>query len=165
MCAERRGPQPGAGRVRLPPSMRERIPFLLYRAAETSHALANAMLAPTGLIARQAGILTLVTELEPMTQKALADLLRIDRTTMVGLLDDLEGKGYVRRQRHPIDRRAYLIHPTDAGLEAKEEAVRILDEQQRLFLSPLSRAERQELMRLLIRLQQPSPSTPPESSR
>ena len=29
----------------LPPSMRERVPFLLYRAAETSHSLANTMLA------------------------------------------------------------------------------------------------------------------------
>jgi MarR family transcriptional regulator, lower aerobic nicotinate degradation pathway regulator len=135
--------------------MRERIPFLLYRAAETSHELANTMLAPLGLIARQAGILTLVTEMEPMTQKRLGDLLRIDRTTMVNLLDDLEAKGFVRRERHPGDRRAFLIHHTDAGLAAKVEAVRILDEQQRLFLTPLNAAERQELMRLLIRLQQP----------
>lgn len=146
---------PGGGGVRLPPSMRDRIPFLLYRAAETSHALANAMLAPLGLIARQAGILTLVTEMEPMTQKRLGDLLRIDRTTMVGLLDDLEDQGYVRRTRHPVDRRAYLIHPTETGHAAKAEAVRILDEQQRLFLSPLEAAERQQLLSLLIRLQQP----------
>lgn len=146
---------PEGGGVWLPPSMRDRIPFLLYRAAETSHALANAMLAPLGLIARQAGILTLVTEMEPMTQKRLGDLLRIDRTTMVSLLDELEDKGYVRRTRHPVDRRAYLIHPTEAGQAAKSEAVRILDEQQRLFLSPLEAAERQQLLSLLIRLQQP----------
>ena len=75
----------------LPPSMRDRIPFLLYRAAEQSHSLANDMLARTGLTARQVGILTLVIEREPMTQKALGDLLRIDRTTMVALIDDLEG--------------------------------------------------------------------------
>ena len=136
----------------LPPSMRDRIPFLLYRAAEESHALANQMLADIALSARQAGILTMVTEVGPMTQKALGDALRIDRTTMVGLLDDLEGKGYVARQRHPRDRRAFLVHPTDAGRTAKVAAVRILDEQQRRFLAPLTPAERSQLGSLLARL-------------
>jgi len=110
------------------------------------------MLAEIGLTARQAGILTMVTELEPMTQKVLGDALRIDRTTMVALLDDLEDKGYVTRQRHPRDRRAFLVHPTDSGQTAKVAAVRILDEQQRLFLAPLTPAERRELAALLMRL-------------
>ncbi len=104
------------------------------------------------LSARQAGILTMVTELEPMTQKALGDALRIDRTTMVTLLDDLENKGYVARQRHPRDRRAFLVHPTDSGHAAKIAAVRILDEQQRRFLDPLTPPERKQLAALLRRL-------------
>jgi DNA-binding MarR family transcriptional regulator len=141
-----------AGPAELPPSMRDRVPFLLYRAAEMSHSLANQMLAEMALSARQAGILTMVTELEPMTQKALADALRIDRTTMVALLDDLEDKGYVARQRHPSDRRAFLVHPTDTGRAAKVAAVRILDEQQRRFLAPLTPAERRQLAVLLTRL-------------
>jgi DNA-binding MarR family transcriptional regulator len=136
----------------LPPSMRDRVPFLLYRASQISHSLANEMLADVQLSARQAGILTLVTELEPMTQRALGDALRIDRTTMVTLLDDLEHKGYVTRQRHPRDRRAFLVHPTDSGCAAKLAAVRILDEQQRLFLAPLTPTERRQLAALLTRL-------------
>ena len=141
-----------AGPTALPPSMRDRVPFLLYRAAEESHALANQMLADMALTARQAGILTMVTELEPMTQKALGEALRIDRTTMVALLDDLEGKGWVVRQRHPGDRRAFLVHPTDSGRAAKAAAVQILDEQQRRFLAPLTPAERSQLAVLLTRL-------------
>jgi MarR family transcriptional regulator, lower aerobic nicotinate degradation pathway regulator len=139
----------------LPPSMRDRIPFLLYRAAEASHALANQMLAEVDLSARQAGILTMVTESGPMTQKALGDALRIDRTTMVALIDDLEDKGYVTRQRHPRDRRAFLVHPTGAGRAAKTAAIRILDEQQRRYLAPLTPAERQQLGALLKRLHTP----------
>src|SRR5215471_2796729 len=146
----------------LPPSMRDRIPFLLYRAAEQSHSLANDMLARTGLTARQVGILTLVIEREPMTQKALGDLLRIDRTTMVALIDDLEGKGFVVRQRHPRDRRAFLVWPTESGRAAKVEAIGILDEQQHHFLAPLTAAEQQQLGALLKRLQRPPrrPGTP-----
>jgi len=149
-------------REALPPSMRDRIPFLLYRAAEQSHSLANDMLARTGLTARQVGILTLVIEREPMTQKALGDLLRIDRTTMVSLIDDLEGKGFVARQRHPRDRRAFLVWPTESGLAAKVEAIGILDEQQQNFLAPLTAAEQQQLGALLKRLQRPPrrPGTP-----
>jgi DNA-binding MarR family transcriptional regulator len=86
--------------------------------------------------------------------------LRIDRTTMVALLDDLEEKGYVARQRHPHDRRAFLVHPSDSGRLAKVDAVRILDEQQRRFLEPLTMAERRVLAGLLRRLHEGLPSGP-----
>jgi DNA-binding MarR family transcriptional regulator len=153
-------PRPAAegsesGRDVFPPSMRDRVPFLLYRAAEQSHSLANDMLARIDLSARQVGILTLVIEREPMTQKALGDMLRIDRTTMVTLIDDLERKGFVVRQRHPRDRRAFLVWPTEPGREVKVEAIAILDEQQRRFLAPLTTAERHQLGALLKRLQRP----------
>jgi MarR family transcriptional regulator, lower aerobic nicotinate degradation pathway regulator len=141
-----------AGPRALPPSMRDRVPFLLYRASQISQSLANEMLAEMALSARQVGILTMVTELQPMTQKALGDALRIDRTTMVALLDDLEERGYVVRQRHPRDRRAFLVHPTEDGRIAKVAAVRILDEQQRRFLAPLTPAGREQLAALLTRL-------------
>jgi DNA-binding MarR family transcriptional regulator len=158
-ASDSRGRRPVAGEpAALPPSMRNRVPFLLFRASQASLSLANQMLARIGLCARQAGILTMVTELEPMTQKALADALGIDRTTMVALLDDLEDKGFVGRQRHPRDRRAFLIHPTDSGRAAKAAAVRILDEQQSRFLAPLSPAERRQLATLLTRLhRRPAP--------
>jgi len=149
-------------RAGLPPSMRDRVPFLLYRAAELSHSLANDMLARVQLTARQVGILTLVVEWEPMTQKALGDTLRIDRTTMVSLIDDLERKGYVLRQRHPSDRRAYLVQATETGRVAKVRAVAILDEQQNRFLAPLTPAQRHQLGALLSRLQQPSDRMPGE---
>jgi MarR family transcriptional regulator, lower aerobic nicotinate degradation pathway regulator len=132
--------------------MRDRVPFLLYRAAEASHALANQMLTAVGLAARQVGILTMVSEGAPMTQKALSDALRIDRTTMVALLDDLERRGYVQRRRHPGDRRAFLIFPTPQGRRAKAAAVRILDQQQERFLAPLAPAERAVLADMLRRL-------------
>jgi DNA-binding MarR family transcriptional regulator len=146
----------GSGRSQapeLPPSMRDRVPFLLFRASQISLASANRMLTPTGLNARHVGILTMVTELAPMTQKALGEALGIDRTTVVTLLDELASMGYIVRQRHPRDRRAFLVHPTAAGRDAKIEAVRILDEQQRRFLAPLTAAERGQLAALLKRIQ------------
>src|SRR5437762_14384235 len=100
MAQQPGGRQAAAETPVLPPSMRDRVPFLLFRASQVSLALANQMLAEIGLCARQAGILTMVTELGPMTQKDLGQALRVDRTTMVALLDDLRseerrvGKGW-----------------------------------------------------------------------
>ena len=147
---------PTLGGQALPPSMRDRTTFLLYRAGELSHSMANDMLAPIRLTARQVGILTLVIELQPMNQKALGDQLRIDRTTMVTLIDDLEEKGYVSRRRHPGDRRAFLIEPTAAGRSAKAEAIKILDEQKRRFLAPLTPDQQEQLLAFLKLLQRPS---------
>lgn len=158
--ASRGSAEPVPASPQLPPSMRDRVPFLLFRASASSQALANEMLSEMALDARQVGILTIVTEFEPKTQKALADALGIDRTTMVNLIDDLEGKGYAERRRHPADRRAFLIHPTESGRAAKLAAVQILDRQQRRFLSPLTTAERRQLAALLKRLDQPRPERP-----
>src|SRR5262249_53437073 len=125
--------------------MRHRVPFLLYRTAEASHQLANRMLAAIGLTARQMGILTLIVEREPMTQRGLGAELQIDRTTMVYLIDDLEEKGLLERRRHPRDRRAFLIAATAEGRKAEDAGLRLLDRRQRDFPEPLSAPERQPL--------------------
>lgn len=50
---------------------------------------------------------------ENLTQKALGELLHIDKSYMVGLLDYLEEHDYVLRERNPEDRREQLIRLTD----------------------------------------------------
>jgi DNA-binding MarR family transcriptional regulator len=136
----------------LPPSMRERVSFYLYRTALAATALADATLREMGLTARAVGILTLIVEREPMSQRALGDTLGVDRTTMVALLDDLEARGYVERRRHPDDRRAFLIQPTAAGEAAQRRAVELLDECERSYLAGFSPEERRQLLGLLARL-------------
>ena len=67
-------------------------------------------------------------------------------------LIQLERTSRLSSRRHSRDRRAFLVHPTDSGRAAKVAAVRILDEQQRRFLAPLTPAERTQLATLLKRL-------------
>ena len=136
----------------LPRSMGERISFLLYRNAITATALADEMLRDLGLTARAVGILTMVVERKPMTQRALGASIGVDRSTMVVLLDELEGKGYVRRVRHPDDRRAFMIEPTSTGASAQKRALELLDTCEERYLAVLSRAERDQLRELLARL-------------
>lgn len=49
---------------------------------------------------------------ENLSQKALADLLQVDKSYMVAILDYLTEKGYVRREKNPFDRREQLIKLT-----------------------------------------------------
>jgi DNA-binding MarR family transcriptional regulator len=132
--------------------MAERISFLLYRNAITATALADDMLRPLELTARAVGILTMVVEREPMTQRALGASIGVDRSTMVILLDDLEGKGLVTRVRHPDDRRAFLIEPTEAGRSAQRRALELLDQCEERYLGVLSPREQGQLRDLLARL-------------
>lgn len=132
--------------------MGARISFLLYRNAITASALADEMLGELGLTARAVGILTMVIEREPMTQRALGASIGVDKSTMVGLLDELEGKGLVRRSRHPQDRRAFMIEPTHAGIAAQKRALQLLDRCEKRYLKVLSRSEQDQLRKMLARL-------------
>jgi MarR family transcriptional regulator for hemolysin len=49
------------------------------------------------------------------TQKQLAELCALDKTTMVVTLDALERDGLAERRPSPTDRRARIIAVTDAG--------------------------------------------------
>lgn len=68
-----------------------------------------------GLTTGEGRVLFNVRRAGPLRQTALAERLGIEAMTLSGLLDRLEGKGYVERQPDPADRRAKLVKLTDAG--------------------------------------------------
>src|SRR4051794_20112205 len=51
-------------------------------------------------------------------QKTLALRIGIDGSTLVRLIDILESRGLVERRTDPTDRRARLLHLTEAGRQA-----------------------------------------------
>ncbi len=82
-------------------------------------------------------------------QKTLAQTIGYDTSTIGGVIDRLEARGLVLRNMSADDRRVRLITPTEEGLRILKAVVpRMLRSQERL-LSPLSTAERAELMRLM----------------
>jgi MarR family transcriptional regulator, transcriptional regulator for hemolysin len=64
---------------------------------------------------------------EPLSQRALADLVGVEGPSMVSMLDRLERDGLVERVASPTDRRVKLVQLTDAGAtvfaEVKKEAL------------------------------------------
>ncbi|MEA2443357.1 MAG: hypothetical protein QOJ12_649 [Thermoleophilales bacterium] len=65
---------------------------------------------------------------EPLTLRALAELLAADPPYVTLMVDDLEQRGLVQRNPHPDDRRAKLVALTPAGRAAAARADAILDE-------------------------------------
>lgn len=84
----------------------------------------------------------------------LADMAGVTRATMTGLIDTLEKDGYVRREPDPRDRRAMLVHLTPKGEAFTEELLPGYFRRVATIMAPLNDAERQELLRLLLKVRQ-----------
>jgi DNA-binding MarR family transcriptional regulator len=86
-----------------------------------------------------------------MTQQALATKLHMDRTNLVGLLNDLESDGLVARTRSAEDRRRHLVELTAAGARRLGDAETALESSEDVVLRGLDEQERETLYRLLQR--------------
>ncbi len=128
--------------------------FLIARAHIRAHALFQDALAPLALTPKSFGSLALIAEQGPFSQAALGELLRIDRTTVVAVVDELERAGYVKRGRDATDRRVHSLLVTPAGRHVLGEAEQIADRMHAELLADLDADERDQLHALLARVAQ-----------
>lgn len=112
----------------------------------------NDALAPLRLNIAHVAVLGQLNERGDLSQRQLIDLMDADKSTMVYLIDDLEGQALVERRRDPSDRRAYAVHLTPAGKKRLAEAGEIAARVEAEFLAPLSLRERTQFTSLLRRL-------------
>lgn len=100
----------------------------------------------------QFGALVLMEANPGIRQLDLARALQLDRSTVVPLLERLEKKGLVARERLRQDRRSKALHLTAKGLRLlKELKPRVLEHERRLSES-LSAEDRPALARSLARI-------------
>src|SRR5215204_2576570 len=133
----------------IPLSLADQVGYLLSKAHLRVHVAANEALEPLGLTVKHYGLLTLLVHEGPISQGRLGEVMRIDRTTMVALVDDLERAGHVDRTRNPEDRRAYALVATATGKRIQRDAATLMKRVYKEALSPLSTDERGELRRML----------------
>ncbi len=67
--------------------------------------------------------LVLITDNPGLRQSQLADAMDIERPNLVVIIDELEGRDLIIRERVPTDRRAYALKVTLAGRQLYEQAV------------------------------------------
>lgn len=71
----------------------------------------EAIAARLGMSATEWKSLGVLDQHGPVTAGRLAELSGLTTGAITGIVDRLERAGYVRRERHPRDRRSVIIHP------------------------------------------------------
>ena len=110
--------------MKLPENLSARTSYLLGRAASSVQALGEHDLEPLGITPREYSVLAVLAEHSPLSQTQVAEILGLDRTTILKLGASLERKRLVVRERDANDARAYasahaLRRPTPrAGVRA-----------------------------------------------
>jgi len=94
--------------------------------------------------------LTVLRDLGGSTQQALATRLSIDRTNLVGLLNELETEGLIERRRSPEDRRRHIVEITPRGRDTLAKAEFALAAVEDEVLAALDTEQREALYQLLV---------------
>ena len=95
------------------------------------------------------GLLVLVERNEGLSQMALARALGIDRSTLVPILDRLQGRGFLMRHRSPTDGRTHALALTPAGEKALARFTKLVRAHEKRIAAGLSSAEIESLIALL----------------
>jgi DNA-binding MarR family transcriptional regulator len=106
-----------------------------------------------GLKPRQFQLLALLHDRGPLSQRALGEVMGVDPSILVTLLNPLEADGYVARRRAAHDRRRHTVMLTEAGashLAAAAGAQRAAEDE---LFAKLDRQQREQLRRLLLALE------------
>ncbi|GGF39498.1 MarR family winged helix-turn-helix transcriptional regulator [Subtercola lobariae] len=112
--------------------------YLLKHAHLELDALMTRALEPLGVDPRSLGVLRVLASREPTSQQEVAQLLSVDRTTMVALIDSLERQGIVSRTPLPGDRRRNVVELTTAGLDVFARAEAASHAVEHEFVAPLA---------------------------
>ncbi|SER96849.1 DNA-binding transcriptional regulator, MarR family [Lentzea xinjiangensis] len=125
--------------------------MLLHRTGHALETELTARFAEIGLTPRARCVLSGALDAD-RTQSEIADLIGIDKTTMVVTMDALERAGYAERKPSPSDRRARVIVVTPLGREIVAKADELYEEIVTSVLGSLPGDERDGLVNGLARL-------------
>ncbi|TFV67051.1 UNVERIFIED_ORG: MarR family transcriptional regulator [Bacillus sp. AZ43] len=129
------------------------VGFLLSRASGLFVRASNQALVSFGLRVRSYSVLLLACDADDgISQRDLAEVLGLDPSQVVLLVDELTENGLVERRPSETDRRTRLVVATDAGRRVRADAVREVDSAVDAQLTGLTGTERYLLRDLLGRL-------------
>ncbi|MEV7343959.1 MarR family transcriptional regulator [Streptomyces sp. NPDC093544] len=135
-----------------PPTLLALPSYLAGHVARIGHRTLVEALKEHGLRLPHFAILAGLGDFGPLAQHELADRLGLNRSHLVGYLDEVEQQDLVRRERDPGDRRRQRVALTAAGEKRLKDLKKVADRSQTDFLSGLSDAERETLITLMRRI-------------
>ena len=132
--------------------LRNCINYLLTVAQHEVFVVFSERLAEFGVTPGQYGILNCLWSQGSATPKEIAQTLRLENSTVSGMLDKLQKRGVVTRVLDPNDRRSIRVEASEAGKAIREDVLRTVDELNQAVLAPFTAQQRQQLLELLRRL-------------
>jgi DNA-binding MarR family transcriptional regulator len=126
--------------------------YLLSSLGIGCKALAIARAADGGFELYDYSVLAVLSEGALATQARIAELLMLDPSRLVALLDSLEERGLIARQRDPSDRRRHVVSITPAGVVELQRMRQVMSAVEEEFFAPLSASEYETLHVLLVKL-------------
>ncbi|MEE4417946.1 MULTISPECIES: MarR family winged helix-turn-helix transcriptional regulator [Streptomyces] len=143
---------PDGGAPKTPDRLRRRASRLLSQLTVRSDRLITEGLARADARKWHYAVLASLQEFGPGSQAELSRRSGIYRSDMVGVLNELTERDLVERAPDPDDRRRNIITISAQGRRRLRRLDKVLDDLHDELLAPLSPAERDQLVRLLIRL-------------
>jgi MarR family transcriptional regulator, transcriptional regulator for hemolysin len=128
--------------------------YWICRAAHQFERAINAELEPTGITYRQCQVLGWLALEGELSQTELADKMRIEPPTLVGILDRMEREGWITREGDPADRRKKMIHVRPKAKPVWDKIVACAKRVRVRARRGLSPAEQRTLKRLLEKVQE-----------
>jgi DNA-binding MarR family transcriptional regulator len=126
--------------------------FLLARLGLAFKAKALARIEQEGFDAHHYSVLAILAEGARETQSTIAEALDVDPSRLVALLDSLEERGLIERQRDPHDRRRHVVSITADGKRQLHRLRAVAGRLEDDFLAPLSPDDRETFHSLLLQL-------------
>ena len=117
-------------------------------------------LAALELAPPHAGALRLLAREPGMSQRTLGERLGAAPSRIVALVDDLENRGLITRERSSHDRRVHELRLTADGKSLLDELANVASAHDQEVTAPLTADERRQLRRLLTKLADASGLTP-----
>lgn len=142
----------GRGPAALPQELLGSSLFLLVRAGTAIKARTLEEFERAGFSMYQYSVMALLAEGDSTTQRSIASVLGVDRSQLVGVLDDLEHRGLIERRRDPDDRRRHTVRLTADGRRQLVRVRAILRRLEDSFLASLTDDERKALHATLERI-------------
>ncbi|MBA4172305.1 MAG: hypothetical protein C0511_06535 [Hyphomicrobium sp.] len=148
------GSRDGEGRTKTAPAGAEEdllntLPHLLHRASQGADWLVDRRLAEFNLTNRQFSVLEDIDRNVGQSQIKLVARTGIDRSTLVNILDRLQGRGLVTRRRSGHDRRAVVLKLTEHGKDVLAKARPIVSTVNRDLIARLPEEHRDALLAFL----------------
>jgi MarR family transcriptional regulator, organic hydroperoxide resistance regulator len=136
--------------------LQERFPvsYSIFAMARVHRAMAGAELAKLGLFPNQDIMLIQLAASDGLSQKTLAETLRVNHATVAKTVNRMERAGLVERRSSTRDRRITLVYLTQAGRDMHDRIVDLWKRLDDVTTSGLSAIDRSQYLAVVTRIRE-----------